>query len=401
MTVFMDAALINEGPYLLNIAALRADNAATNDLAALADALLGMRPVSVMDKDRVAPSGDKHDWVNLADYSWPNPDSPDGLPYVTRDGQANPEARLYDRRRFNQLVISILRLGAAWKSTGRTRYAGKTIELIHHWFINAATAMNPHLRYAHHVPGGAPGRSDGLIVFCSALPSLLDVWLALRRAGLIDQPMHTALCAWTESFLHWLLTDPLSVKHGRAANNHGSYHDFLLTYLMLFVGRPEKARDLLRNALSHRLSTQIEVTGEQPMETKRTLSAQYCMYNLKALMSLAKLAAVVGLDGWRRDAAQPEILRATAFLYRSATGETAWPYPQIEPPNWWFLAPLCVAANRSYGHAFDITRIPLDVPEGAFPIDPVVFTPGWELLFAPSHQQHLPDGVSGVEQPPA
>src|SRR5262249_147611 len=44
-------------------------------------------PYSVMDKKEVAPSGDKHDYLSYARYWWPNPKSPDGLPYIRRDGR--------------------------------------------------------------------------------------------------------------------------------------------------------------------------------------------------------------------------------------------------------------------------------------------------------------------------
>ena len=382
--------MMNAGPYLLSDVATSAAPSVERELLTLADASLDLPPVSVMDKDRVPPSGDRHDWMNLADYFWPNPDSASGMPYVEYDGRANPEAGLYDRRRFNLLVLSVLRLGAAWKATNQTRYAAKATELLRHWFLHAETAMNPHLRFAHHVPGGTPGHSAGLIVFCTALPSLLDVWLAIRRAGLIEEQTHTAMCAWANAFLHWLLTDPMSIEHGRAENNHGTFHDYLLAYLMLFLDRLDDARDLLSSALRLRLSTQINATGEQPQETRRTLSAQYSLANLKALMSLATLAEAAELDGWRRDAGQPPILRATEFLYRHATGDAPWPYPQLEPPNWWFLTPLCLVANRSYDQAFDVSRIPMAVSDGAVPMEPVVFMPGWELVYAPSHRQHLP-----------
>src|SRR5262245_38542596 len=54
-------------------------------LAALykkAKSALKSGPFSVMDKSIVPPSGDKHDFMSLSRYWWPNPNTPDGLPYV-------------------------------------------------------------------------------------------------------------------------------------------------------------------------------------------------------------------------------------------------------------------------------------------------------------------------------
>jgi hypothetical protein len=362
-------------------------------LLAAADEALHIPPLSVVHKDIVPPSGDKHDWMNLADYTWPNPDTNDGLPYVNRDGEANPEARRYDRPRFNRLVLSALRLTAAWRVTGRESFARKAAELLETWFVDPATAMTPHLRYAHHVPGSVDGRKDGLIVFCSALPSLLDSWLALRGGRFIDDDRHAAMRDWAGRFLEWLETDPMSLEHAEAANNHGTFHEVLVCYLMLFVGRLDAAGDMLAASLDRRLAEQVGPDGQQPHETHRTLSAQYSLYNLKALMSLARLGERVGVDGWRAGSSAPPIREAARYLYRHASGETTWPHPQIAPPTWWFLVPLCRAVNRAYGDTFDLARIDLSAP-APVPPEPVVFTEGWELAFAPSHRQHLPAGVS-------
>ena len=46
---------------------------------------------TVMDKERTAPSGDKHDYYSIGRYFWPDDAKSDGLPWVRRDGQVNPD----------------------------------------------------------------------------------------------------------------------------------------------------------------------------------------------------------------------------------------------------------------------------------------------------------------------
>ena len=59
---------------------------------------LSTPPQSVVYKDATPPSGDKHDYMSQAPYFWRNPKTPDGLPYVRRDGERNPEIqRISDR----------------------------------------------------------------------------------------------------------------------------------------------------------------------------------------------------------------------------------------------------------------------------------------------------------------
>ena len=44
-------------------------------------------PFSVVEKTNVPPSGDKHDYMSIGPYFWPDPASSNGLPYVRHDGK--------------------------------------------------------------------------------------------------------------------------------------------------------------------------------------------------------------------------------------------------------------------------------------------------------------------------
>ena len=52
---------------------------------------LNVGPFSVTTKEAIPPSGDKHDYMSQAPYFWPGPGEPNGLPYIRRDGERNPE----------------------------------------------------------------------------------------------------------------------------------------------------------------------------------------------------------------------------------------------------------------------------------------------------------------------
>ncbi len=359
----------------------------------LAEEALATPRLSVLDKAVTPPSGTKRDWMNLADYCWPNPETPNGLPYVGRDGQANPEAARYDRPRYNLLTQAVLRLAAGWQITGRDAYAARAADLLAGWFVSPETGMNPHLRYAHHVPGEAEGRMDGLIVFCSSLPSLLDVWLLLGAAGKLRSETDQAMRRWTSALLDWLMTDPMSLDHARVGNNHTNWHDVLVAHLMLFVGRQDAARDVLSRSWITAPAGQILPSGEQPHETTRTLSAQYSLYNLRAMLSLATLGEAVDVDGWRRKDRPCLLLQAIRYLYEAAVGQSQWTSKQVEPPTWWMLHGVCRLANRVYGPQFDLDRIDM-TPGPAVPVDPISLLDGWELAFLASHRQHLPADVS-------
>ena len=58
-------------------------------------------PFSVVDKAILPPSGDRHDYLSIGPYWWPNPDTADGRPYVRRDGQVIPNLSRPMRRACN------------------------------------------------------------------------------------------------------------------------------------------------------------------------------------------------------------------------------------------------------------------------------------------------------------
>src|SRR5258705_13448090 len=67
---------------------------ALNKLKRDADRALRGGPFSVTEKSITPPSGDKHDYMSIAPYWWPNPNTANGRPYVRRDGAGNPERDL-------------------------------------------------------------------------------------------------------------------------------------------------------------------------------------------------------------------------------------------------------------------------------------------------------------------
>lgn len=71
---------------------------ALDELRKQRGALLKQPPISVtFDKKLPSPGGDPRDFTSCGPYWWPDPARPDGLPYIRRDGQFNPDFRSYDQ----------------------------------------------------------------------------------------------------------------------------------------------------------------------------------------------------------------------------------------------------------------------------------------------------------------
>src|SRR6266699_6950002 len=102
-----------------------------------ADAALLVGPFSVMDKARVPESGDKHDYVSMGPYWWPDTTKPGGLPYIRRDGERNPEIRRdYDAPRLGALTGAVGTLALAYYFSDDERYAQHATQLLQAWFLD-------------------------------------------------------------------------------------------------------------------------------------------------------------------------------------------------------------------------------------------------------------------------
>jgi Alginate lyase len=138
--------------------------AALQKLREEADTAIKAGPFAVTHKERVPPSGDRHDYLSLAPYWWPDPKSKDGFPYIRRDGETNPESkRGTDANSLGQMAVTVETLALAWYFTGREPYAMRASQVLRVWFLDPETKMNPHFRYAQAIPGSTEGRAAGLI----------------------------------------------------------------------------------------------------------------------------------------------------------------------------------------------------------------------------------------------
>ena len=63
-----------------------------------AEKYIKMSPLSVTAKKKLPPSKDPRDYMTLSPYWWPDSTKTDGLPYIRKDGERNPEVYEYPER---------------------------------------------------------------------------------------------------------------------------------------------------------------------------------------------------------------------------------------------------------------------------------------------------------------
>ncbi len=303
-----------------------------------ADAALEAGPFSVMDKQRTPPSGDKHDYVSMGPYWWPDSTKPNGLPYIRRDGERNPEIRTgYDAPRLAALTGAVSTLALAYYFTGDERYADRAALLLRVWFLDPATRMNPHLRYGQRIPGVTEGRAAGIIETRSFV-GLVDAMGMLERSPSWKDADAQGMRAWMSAYLQWLRASDIGKAEQSARNNHGTWYDAQVTALALFTGDTALARSTLEASKTRRIGAQVTRDGREPFELVRTRSLSYSAMNLEGLCRLAELGRQVGVDLWSYEArgGGGSIRKALDYLAPYADTVLKWPGQEITPtePDW-------------------------------------------------------------------
>ena len=297
-----------------------------------ADAALQQEPLTIVNKPILPLSGDKHDYMSVGPYWWPDPDKPDGLPYIRRDGEVNPETKKTDRPLLAKLITTVKTLGIAYGFTQREDYATHAHLLLRTWFINPDTKMNPNLVFGQAIPGRCDGRGIGLIETTGFARDLLPAVRFLCKSASWSSRDTNDLQSWFHAFLNWMLTHPYGVDEARHGNNHSSAYDIQVATYALFVGQPDLAQMILKGVAERRIATQIEPNGEQPKELARTKALGYSSMNLELLLQLAELARQWGIDIANYESPDGRSLRrAFDWLYPYWTGKSEWTLPQIEP----------------------------------------------------------------------
>jgi hypothetical protein len=314
---------------------------AIKKIFALARKAVTAKCISVVDKLQTPPSGDKHDYMSLAPYWWPDTSKPGGMPYIRRDGERNPEHDIVgDRINIGVMNERVWTLAVAYAISKDERYANAAIRQLKVWFLDPGTRMNPNLNYAQSIKGRTDGRGIG-IIDTHGFKDIVDAMILLRKSPGWTAEIDKGLRTWFSSYLDWLLLSQNGNEECEAKNNHGSIYDVQVVSLSLFLGKEELARKVLMDAEGKRIAVQIEPDGSQPLELERTKSWGYSILNTEALVDLAVLGRHLGIDLWRFHTSDGRSLqKAVDFLIPYAIGLQSWQWTQIEPFEYNRLVPV-------------------------------------------------------------
>ncbi|MCU6708231.1 alginate lyase family protein [Paenibacillus sp. J5C_2022] len=283
--------------------------------------------LSITDYAAEMSEGGQCDYYSNGDYWWPNPDTPDGLPYIRKDGQSYPGAFTAHREALRGMRTSAANLAAGYAVTGRGAYAERAAALLRRFFLDEEKRMNPHLTYAQAIPGVCTGRGIGLIdtLHLIEVPAVARV---IQRSGAWPAEEHERLQGWFSSYLEWMLSHPYGIEERDTDNNHAVCWLVQAAAFARFTGNGSvlaMCRDRYRNAL---LPHQMSADGSFPRELARSKPYGYSIFVLDNMVTLCQLLSGKGDDDlWHFSLPDGRsISLALDFLYPYLAERSSWPY---------------------------------------------------------------------------
>lgn len=246
---------------------------------AKANQIIKSTPVSVTDKTTTR-SGNPHNYESLSIYWWPDPQNPRG-PYVARDGEWNPEYKLYDFPRLQQLLDNLHNTSQAYLQTKEKKYYDYYCNQLDTWFINDDTYMLPNFDYCQFIPGknNGKGNPQGLIDAYN-FNQIIDEIEVVNSVSAIGSKRIKALKKWFYSFAQWTEKSPNGKYASKYKNNQAIAYETTLYHIYIFTSRPSKARKHALLCFQH-IKEQIDDEGRQPQELRRAKPLFYSTYNME------------------------------------------------------------------------------------------------------------------------
>ncbi len=299
-------------------------------------AALKQEPVTITAFPANLSQGGPNDFYSNGDYWWPDPSKPDGLPYVRRDGESNPENFAQHRLVVKALRDSVAALAAAYKITGEERYVTKATELLRGFFLDPKTRMNPNLDFAQAIPGVSPGRGIGII---DAL-HLIEVPAAVRaieKSKVFPKGMSEELRGWFRQLAEWMTTSKNGADEARAKNNHAVAFYLQLAVYADFIGDEEKLARCRKEYKEVFVAKQMAVDGGFPLELERTKPYGYSIFQLDNMTTLCHVLSTEQDNLWTYELPDGRgIRKAIAFLYPFLADKSKWTLkPDVQAWEGW------------------------------------------------------------------
>jgi hypothetical protein len=318
-----------------------------------------------VNKVSMPPSGDKHDYMSIIQYAYACTDSCDpatdcsfwnfgyghiridmtvlgcdtatGLPWYIHDGYFNPAANdeaNSDHSALKGLMSKVYDLSLSNFFLGNAEHGALASKLLYAWFVDKETLMNPNMKYANTIPGRSPA-SPAIIQMTTYGAKFFESIRLLEFTGALDPAFSATFRAWVMEWVRWATDSSaplLEWPHGDyiSDNNHGMYYDVFMVAAATYAQDSALATQICKDAVASRLEIQLGADGTLPHEDLRSDGERYHLFTSTAIMELARLCGVHGVNLYTPLADGRSIQQTIDFVVPVLTGAKRWPYDQKE-----------------------------------------------------------------------
>ncbi len=315
---------------------------------------------TVTDKsEELCLSYSKNDYVSLAAYYWPNPNTKDGLPYINYDGKSTPENDFYDKNKLKSTAFVVYQHLLEYFISDNKIYYEKAKERLKVFFIDSKTKMNPNMNHAQLIKGVNDGRGIGIIDFAN-FTYALNLFYSLYKMSYIEEDFYQDIKFWCMEFLKWIKYSPIALEEKDGQNNHGIYYDLLCLVLERIAENNDEIRVLCYGFISNRIERQLKEDGSMPLELLRTKSKSYSIMAFKGICDFIDLACLEGydiynLEKWYYRKIDLHLLEGYLFLYdRLMTKKIKWEGKQIVEFDEANSLSILINLVRNYGEKYNV-----------------------------------------------
>jgi hypothetical protein len=305
----------------------------TQRVLRMAEVALAQQPITITKFRAKLSQGGPNDYYSNGDYWWPDPEKPDGLPFIQRDGESNPNNFAHHRTALRQLRDAVAALGAAYKLTGDDHYVAKAAALLRVFFVDSATRMNPHLKYAQAIPGRTPGRGIGIIdtLHLVEVPPAVE---AMQRSRSFPSEALTGVKNWFGAYLEWMTSSQNGKDEANTTNNHAIAYSLQVATFAKLTGNEARIAECRRRYKENFVPSQMAPDGSFPAELRRTKPYGYSIFQLDNMASLCQVLSTPDDNLWHfRLPDGRGIARAMEFLYPYLAEKSKWPY-KLDIQSW-------------------------------------------------------------------
>jgi len=290
-----------------------------------AESYLRQAPVTITAFPASRSAGGIHDFFSEGDYWWPDPNNPDG-PYIQSDGMTNPDNFVWHRKAMIRFSTQAATLTSAYVLTKNEIYAEHAVRHMRAWFIDDATKMNPHLKYAQAIKGRSTGRGTGIIDTVHLIEVARSALVLAGSKSMRAEDL-AGIRSWFAEYLRWMTTNENGIEERDAKNNHGTCWVMQVAAFAQLTANTDLLDYCRKRYREVLLPNQMAADGSYPLELRRTKPYGYSIFNLDAFATICQILSSREDNLWEFTLPDGRgIRKGMEYLYPYLKDKSAWPH---------------------------------------------------------------------------